>query len=83
LERNVEAVIPIPPKVETRRKPTDEQLAHVLEIILKVEPEKSEPMVTFKFPEYFNIYTFILTTIPIRIAVIVERINPITVSSGR
>jgi hypothetical protein len=83
LERNVDAVTPIPPKVETRIKPTDEQLAHILEIMLRVEPEKSEPIVTFKFPEYFNIYTFILTTIAISIADIVERINPITASSGR
>jgi hypothetical protein len=40
LERNVDAVTPIPPNVETRRKPTDEQLAQVLEIILSVEPKK-------------------------------------------
>ena len=83
MERNVDAVTPIPPNVETRRKPTDEQLAHVLEIMLRVEPEKSEPTYTLKFPECFTIYTFILTTIPRRIAVIVERINPITASSGR
>jgi hypothetical protein len=54
----------MPPKVETRTKPIDEQLAHMLDIMLRVEPEKSQPMVTFKFPEYFNTYTFILTTIP-------------------
>jgi hypothetical protein len=69
--------------VDTRRKPTDEQLAHVLEIMLNVEPEKSEPIVTFRFPECFTIYTFILTTIPIRTADIVERINPTNASSGR
>jgi hypothetical protein len=73
----------MPPKVETRTKPIDEQLAHMLEIMLRVEPEKSQPMVTLKFPEYFNTYTFILTTILISIAVIVERINPTTASSGR
>jgi len=44
LERNVDVVMPIPPKVETSKKPADEQLAHVLDIMLKVEPEKSEPM---------------------------------------
>jgi hypothetical protein len=55
----------------------------MLEIMLRVELEKSDPMVTFKFLEYFNMYTFILTTIPIRITVIVERINPIIASSGR
>ena len=83
MERNVDIVTPIPPKVEARIKPTDEQLAHMLEIMLRVEPEKTDPTVTFKFLEYFNMYTFILTTTPIRIAVIVERINPITASSGR
>jgi hypothetical protein len=83
LERNVDAVTPMPPNVETRRKPTDEQLAHVLDIMLRVEPEKREPIITFKFPECFIIYTFILTTIPISTAVIVERIKPITASSGR
>ena len=73
----------MPPNVETRRKPTDKQLAQVLEIILNVEPEKSEPIVTLRFPECLTIYVFILTTIPIRIPVIVERINPATASSGR
>ena len=83
MERNVDAVTPIPPNVETRRKPIDEQLAQVLEIMLSVEPEKSEPMVNFRFRECLIIYTFILTTIPISTAVIVERINPIIASSGR
>jgi hypothetical protein len=83
LERKADAVTPTLPNVDTRRKPADEQLAHMLEIMLRVQPEKSEPIVIFKFPEYFNMYTFILTTIPISIAVIVERINPTTASSGR
>ena len=43
MERKLDTVNPTPPNVETRRKPTDEQLAHVLEITLKVEPEKNEP----------------------------------------
>ena len=73
----------MPPNVETRRNPIDEQLAHVLEIMLRVDPEKSEPMLAFKLPECFSTYTFILTTMPIRIAVIVDRINPVTASSGR
>jgi hypothetical protein len=49
LERNADAVTPIPPKVETRRKPTDEQLGHVLEIMLRVDPEKNEPRFIFIF----------------------------------
>ena len=40
MERNVDAVTPIPPNVETRRNPIDEQLAHVLEITLRVDAEK-------------------------------------------
>jgi hypothetical protein len=83
LERKVDAVTPIPPKMVTRRKPIDEQLAHVLEITLRVDPEKNEPTLIFKPLECFNTYTFMLTTIPIRTAVIVERMNPNTASSGR
>jgi hypothetical protein len=85
LERNVDAVTPIPPNMETRRKPTDEQLAHVLEIMLRVDPEKNEPRFAFSFKllECFKINTFIPTTIPKRIAVIVESIEPITASSGK
>ena len=40
MERNVDAVTPTPPNVETRRKPNEEQLAHVLDSTLKVDPEK-------------------------------------------
>ena len=83
MERKVDAVTPTAPNVETRRKPIEEQLAHVLEITLKVEPEKNEPTLIFKPLECFNAYTFMLTTIPIRTAVIVERMNPNTASSGR
>jgi hypothetical protein len=83
LERKVDAVIPTPPNVETRRKPSEEQLAHVLEITLKVDPEKNEPIFIFEPLECFNTYTFILTTIPKITAVIVETINPNTASSGR
>jgi len=83
LERKVDAVTPTPPNVETRRKPIDEQLAHVLEITLKVDPEKNEPTLIFKPLECFNTYMFMLTTIPMRTAVIVERMNPDTASSGR
>ena len=65
MERKVDAVIPTPlPNVETRRKPSEEQLAHVLEITLRIDPEKNEPTLIFKPLECFNIYTFILTTIP-------------------
>jgi hypothetical protein len=84
LERKVDAVIPTPlPNVETRRKPSEQQLAHVLEITLRVDPEKNEPTLIFKSLECFNIYTFILTTIPKSTAVIVERINPNNASSGK
>lgn len=83
MERKVDAVIPTPPNVETRRKPSEEQLAHVLEITLKVDPEKNEPIFIFEPLECFNTYTFILTTIPKITAVIVETINPNTASSGR
>ncbi|MFZ0894602.1 MAG: hypothetical protein WAZ77_08885 [Candidatus Nitrosopolaris sp.] len=83
MERNVDAVTPTPPNVETRRKPNEEQLAHVLDSTLKVDPEKNEVAVIFKPFECLNTYTFMLTTTPIRTAVMVERINPVTASSGR
>jgi hypothetical protein len=83
LERNVDAAIPTPPNVETRRKPIDEQLAQVLESKLKEEPENSEARFTFKFFDCLNTYTFMLTTIPISAAVILERMNPVIASSGR
>ena len=70
------------PKIETRRNPNEEQLAHVLESTLTVEPEKKEASPIFNF-ECLNTYTFILTTIPKRIEVTVARMNPITASSGR
>jgi len=68
--------------VEARRKPNEEQLAHVLDT-LKVDPEKNEAAVIFKPFECLNTYTFMLTTTPIRTDVMFERINPVTASSGR
>jgi hypothetical protein len=69
--------------VETRRKPNEEQIAHVLDSTLKVDQEKNEAAVIFKPSEGLNTYTFMLTTIPISTAVMFERINPVTASSGR
>lgn len=83
MERNVDAITPTPPNVETRRKPNEEQLAQVLDRTLKVDPEKNEAAVIFKPIECLNTYTFMLTTIPISIAIMFERINPVTASSGR
>ena len=60
----------------------DEQLAHVLESTLIVEPDRKEASPIFSF-ECLNTYTFMLTTIPKRIEVIVARMKPITASSGR
>jgi len=55
----------------------------VLESTLKVDPEKSDLIFIFKPFECLSTYTFIPTTIPKRTVVIVERINPVTASSGR
>ncbi len=82
MDRKVEAAIPAPPNVDTRTNPSEEQLAHVLEITLTVEPEKKEARFIFNF-ECFKTYRFMLTTIPKNIEVSVERIKPITASSGR
>ena len=83
MDRKADAVTPIPPNVETRRKPNEEQLAHVLESTLSDDPEKNDLIFTFKPFECLSTNTFIATTIPKRIAVIVKRINPVTASSGR
>ena len=76
-------VIPTPPNADTRRKPTEEQLAQVLEIKLKVEPEKNEPKLILMPFECLITYKFMLTTVPIRTAVKVDRMNPVIASSGR
>jgi len=74
--------MPAPPNVETRRNPNEEQLAHVLESTLTVDPEKNDVKLIFNF-ECLKTYTFILTTIPRSIEVIFERINPTSASFGR
>ncbi len=71
------------PKVETNSSPTDEQLTHVLEITPMAEPEKSDAVLILKRLECLNRYRFILTTIPSRVDIIVERMNPTTASSGK
>ena len=82
MESNVDAATPSPPNVETRRKPNEEQLAHVLDSTLKVDPEKNEAVI-FKPFKCLKTYTFMLTTTPISTAIMFERINPVTASSGR
>jgi len=64
------------------RNPSEEQLAHVLESTLTVEPEKKEARFIFNF-ECFKTYRFMLTIIPKSIEVSVESIKPITASLGR
>jgi len=71
LDRKLDAVTPAPPKAETRRKPSEEQLAHVLESTLRVDPDKIDLMLVFKPLECLSTYIFILTTIPKRVEVIV------------
>jgi hypothetical protein len=83
LDRKADVVTPIPPNVETRRKPIEEQLAHVLESTLNVDPERNDLIFIFKPFERLSTYTFILTTTPKRIAVILDRIKPVTTSSGK
>ena len=83
MERIVDAVMPTPPNVETRRKPSDEQLAHVLESTLIVEPEKNELRLILDLSKCLSTCTFMLTTIPKRIAVTFERIKPTCASCGK
>ena len=69
--------------METKRNPIDEQLAQVLESTLIDDPENNETTLIFNFFECLNTYTFMPTTIPISIAVMLEKINPVIASSGR
>jgi hypothetical protein len=39
---NEDVAMPAPPSILTRKNPTDEQLAHILEIVPSVEPEKND-----------------------------------------
>jgi len=68
--------------VDARKKPNEEQLAHVLESTPIEEPEKKEAVFIFNFV-CLKIYTFMLTTIPNKIEVIIARANPTTASSGK
>jgi hypothetical protein len=63
--------------------PREEQLAHMLERTLIEDAENKEAAFNFFPLECSNTYTFMLTTIPNRIAVIVEKIKPIIASSGK
>ncbi|MCI0557041.1 MAG: hypothetical protein MN733_00985 [Nitrososphaera sp.] len=49
----VEASSPTLPNVDTRKNPKDEQLAHVLEMTLIDEPEKSDARLNFSL-EFLN-----------------------------
>jgi len=73
----------MPPKVETSSNPADEQLTHVLEKTPMAEPENSDAVLGLKPLACLNRYRFILITIPNRIDIIVERMNPTTASLGK
>ena len=81
--RNVDTDTPTAPKVEIRTKPSEEQLAQVLESTLRDEAENKEDTLTFSFFKCRSTYTFMLTTIPIRIDIIFERMKPATASLGK
>ena len=48
MDRKVEAAIPAPPNVDSRINPSEEQLAHVLESTLTVEPWEKGHKIFFK-----------------------------------
>ena len=79
----IDAVTPAPPSTETRRKPSEEQLAHVLEITLIVEPEKNEAKLVPDLYECLSTSMFMLTMLSRRIAVMFERTKPTNASYGR
>ena len=81
--KKVDTVTPTPPKADIRTKPSEEQLAHVLESTLRDEPENKDDTLSFLFIECLSTYTFMLTTMPRRIDEIFERRKPTTASLGK
>jgi hypothetical protein len=66
-----------------RRNPSEEQFAQVLESTLRDGPENNDRIPIFSLFECLMTYTFILIMTPTRTAVMFERINHPTASSGR
>jgi hypothetical protein len=83
LVKKVDTVTPTPPKADIRTKPSEEQLAQVLESTLRDEPENKEDTLSLRFIECLSTYTFMLNTMPRRIDVIFERMKPVTASLGK
>ena len=71
-----------PHEVDASRKPSEAQLAPVLER-MPMEEKKEVAILNFMSLECLSTYTFILTTIPKILAVVLERIKPKIASSGR
>jgi len=83
LVRKVDNVTPVPPKVDIKTKPSEEQLAHILESTLRDDPENNDDVLTFSFFDCTSTYTFILMTSPIRMAVMFEIIKSMVASPGK
>jgi hypothetical protein len=82
MERKLDTTIPNPPKVDIRRNPIEEQLTHVLDNMLKPIPENSDDLLICNL-KCFIAYTFMLTKIPIRTALMFVRIKLVIASSGK
>ncbi|MGA6991886.1 MAG: hypothetical protein WBX81_15830, partial [Nitrososphaeraceae archaeon] len=82
IARKLEAMTPIVPNVDIRRKPIDEQLLHTPDMTPNADPENKDALLILIL-ECLMTYTFILTSIPNRIETMVVRINPTIASSGR
>ena len=81
--RKVDIFTPTPPKVDIKTKPSEEQLAHILESTLRDDPENNDEVLTFSFFDCTSTYTFILMTSPIRMAVMFEIIKSMVASPGK
>jgi hypothetical protein len=78
--RNPVATIPAPPNVEIVKNPIDEQLAQVLEIIPKREPESND--LSNLALAFLIAYAFIENTIDSRIVLVLVIMNPNIASPG-
>jgi hypothetical protein len=74
-------ITPTPPKVEMRKKPSEEHPTHALVNVPKIVPE-IVVLLSILF-EFLKIKIFILIIKPINEAVSVDIMNPITASLGR
>ncbi len=72
---NEDVATPAVPNAVARKTPIEEQPTHMLEAVLRIEPEKND-LPIFNERKFLMMYMFMLTTIPTSGAVMFERTKP-------